>query len=117
MQQPCWPPSFWLRFLRRLLNDGVEVDIVLQALVFHDPRFGRPSQSSRIWGKGSGQYTWIVDDNLIYQSISLKPVALDNVILIACHLHVSRPPDLAVEIGDVDDQGVALPVTDGLSVL
>src|SRR5436190_4419866 len=100
--QPCWPPSSSLRFSNRLLNDMLHVDVVLDALVFHEAGLrwllhGLPVDER------SCEHTWIFNLRFIRDRIPLQAVTLGDVILIAGHLHVSRPPDLTIEVADVDD--------------
>src|SRR5678815_4994852 len=102
---------------RRLLNDTLQVDVVLRALVFHEASLRGSRQPRRVGRERTGQHIRIVDHNPINEGISLERVTLHNVILGAGHLHISRTPDLAVEIGDVNDQRIALPVTYRIAII
>src|SRR6185295_20014247 len=46
-----------------------------------------------------------------------KRVALDHVVFVTGNLHIARSPDLAIEISDIDDQGVPFPMSDGVAVI
>src|SRR5688572_16031573 len=115
-QQPCWPPSLSLRFLNRLLNDTREVDVVLETLVFHDPRFGRPVQGRAI-DERPGKNAGILDDGLVGKAFTDQVIALRHLVLVAGYPHRARSPDLAIEVGHFDNERVAVPSPDGIAVI
>src|SRR5262249_4728183 len=66
---------------------------------------------------GLQQHSWIVDRDLIMESVPLPPQFLDHVHVVSVKISASVEPSDVVEADRVNDESIAFPMTDGVSVI
>src|ERR1700676_3722396 len=105
------------KLLRRrcfLLLDVYEALLILAELFSQSPR--RPQEEIHVRCPGLAVRFWILNRDVVHQMVMVHAAdAFDNVQSVAVRVPDAVEPSLVVEIHGVGDQGVSLPMPNGVS--